>query len=147
MAQNAQLPKYVKIKKNGVEYLDGTERCKYSMHELLRAALRDVGKYVLKQARQKLPKRTGRARRNLQSWVRKKQKYPDLQVGYKPQGFYGGFYELGTEKILKIAPLYSAVLDNIDEIRRIEGQYLSAIEDENRILGLVDEEETISDDE
>ena len=62
-------------------------------------------------------------------------------------GFYGGFYEMGTSKTPKLAPIYSAVADNIDEIRKIEGQYLSAIEDENRALGLINDEEDYGDDE
>ena len=55
--------------------------------------------------------------------------------------------ELGTSKIPKTAPLYSTVAENIDTIRRIEGQYLSAIEDENRALGLINEDEEESDDD
>lgn len=132
------LPSYTKITKNGVEYISGADRCNYTIKELTRAALRDVGKFIVKLARQRLPKKTGRARRYLQYWVRSKQEPPDLQIGYKPMGFYGGFFETGTDKQPKIAPIYSAVAENIDEIRRIEGQYLSAIEDENRALGLID---------
>lgn len=147
MAKNAKLPAYVKIKKNGVEYLSGKDRCNYTIKELTRAALRDVGKYLCKLTRQKIPKRTGRAKKSLQYWVRSKQEYPDMQIGYKPSGFYAGFFELGRDGQTKIAPLYNTVLENIDEIRRIEGQYLSAIEDENKVLGLIDEEETVSDDE
>ena len=141
------LPKYVKFTKDGVEYLSGVDRCNYTIKELTRAALRDVGKYICKIARKNVPKDTGKARKSLQYWVRSKQDKPDMQIGYKPSGFYAGFFELGTDSHPKLAPLYSAVLDNIDEIRKIEGQYLSAIEDENRALGLIDEEETISDDE
>jgi HK97 gp10 family phage protein len=140
------LPNYVKITKDGVEYQSGVDRANYTMHELLRAALRDCGKYVCRVGRQNMPKRTGRARRNMQYWVRSKQEYPDLRVGYKVGGFYGGFFETGTEKQPKIAPLYNAVADNINEIRLIQGQYLSAVEDENRVLGLIDEGETISND-
>jgi HK97 gp10 family phage protein len=140
------LPNYVKIKKDGVEYISGLDRCQYTIKELSRAALRDVGKLISKKARAKIPKHSGRARKNMQYWVRSKQEYPDMQVGYKPKGFYGGYFETGTEKIDKIAPFYSSVEENIDEIRRIEGQYLSAIEDENRALGLIDEGETESDD-
>ena len=141
------LPNYVKIAKNGVEYISGLDRCEYTIKELSRAALRDVGKFVCRKARAKMPRKKGRARKNMQYWVRSKQQYPDLQVGYKPAGFYGGYFETGTEEITKIAPYYSTVADNINEIRRIEGQYLSAIEDENRALGLIDESETESDDD
>ena len=140
------LPNYVKITKDGVEYISGLDRCEYTITELSRAALRDVGKLVCKRARKQLPRRTGRVRKNLQYWVRSKQEHPDLQVGFKSAGFYGGYFELGTNEIQKIAPIYSTVSENIDEIRRIEGQYLSAIEDENRALGLIDENETESDD-
>ena len=140
------VPNYVKIKKDGIEYISGLDRCEYTIKELSRAALRDVGKLVCRKARAKLPKRTGRARKNVQYWVRSKQQYPDMQVGYKPMGFYGAFFETGTDEIQKLAPVYSSVAENIDEIRRIEGQYLSAIEDENRALGLIDENETESDD-
>lgn len=135
------LPNYTKITKNGVEYIDGTDRCNYTIKELTRAALRDVGKFIVKKARAALPRRTGRARRYLQYWVRSKQDIPDLRIGYKILGFYGGFYETGTSKTPKLAPIYSAVADNIDEIRKIEGQYLSAIEDENKALGLISEED------
>ena len=135
------LPNHTKITKNGVEYIDGTDRCNYTIKELTRAALRDVGKFIAKKARAALPRRTGRARRYLQYWVRSKQEIPDLRIGYKTMGFYGGFYETGTSKTPKLAPIYSAVADNIDEIRKIEGQYLSAIEDENKALGLISEED------
>lgn len=141
------LPKYVKFNKNGIEYLSGADRCNYTIKELTRAALRDVGKYICKLARKKVPKETGRARKSLQYWVRSKQEYPDMQIGYKSSGFYAGFFELGTENHPKLAPLYSTVLENIDKIRKIEGQYLSAIEDKNRAIELIDEEETVSDDE
>ncbi len=141
------LPKYTKITKNGVEYLSGLDRCQYSIKELSRSALRDVGKFVCKKARSVLPKQTGRARKNLQYWVRSKQPQPDLQIGYKPGGFYGGFYETGTSRTPKLAPIYGAVSGNIDEIRKIEGQYLSAIEDENKVLGLINEDEEVSDDD
>ena len=139
------LPNYTKITKNGVEYLDGTDRCMYTIKELTRAALRDVGKFVVKKARAALPRRTGRARKYLQYWVRSKQDVPDVQIGYKQAGFYGGFYETGTSKSPKLAPIYTAAADNINEIRKIEGQYLSAIEDENRALGLISEEEYADD--
>lgn len=141
------VPKYVTIKRGEVEYISGLDRCQYTIKELSRAALRDVGKFVCQRARKLIPRRKGKARRNLQYWVRSKQQYPDLKIGYKPPGFYGGYFELGTSSIPKTAPIYSTVAENIDEIRKIEGQYLSAIEDENRALGLIDENDEVSDDE
>lgn len=141
------IPKYVTIKRGQVEYISGLDRCQYTIKELSRAALRDVGKFVCQNARKKIRRRSGKARRYLQYWVRSKQKYPDMQIGYKPAGWYGGYLETGTDSISKIAPIYSTVAENIDEIRRIEGQYLSAIENENKALGLINESEELSDDE
>lgn len=128
-----------------VTFTDSVDRTQYFIDELVRAALRDVGKYVCKVCRLKVPKRTGRLRRNIQYWVRKKEN--DLIVGYKAGGFYGGYFELGTEEIQPQHYLYNSVYENIDTIREIEGKYLSAIEDENRAAALIDEDETISDDE
>lgn len=129
----------IKIKKDGVEYISSVDRTAYTLTELTRAALRDVGKYICNRTRKKIRRRTGRLSKNIQYWVRKKE--GDLQVGFKPGGFYGGFQELGTEKQPKIGALYNTVKDNIKTIRDIEGQYLSAIEDEQKALALIDEGE------
>lgn len=129
----------VKIKKDGVEFTSSVERVNYTLRELTRAALRDVGRYVCNRTRKQIKRRTGRVAKNTQYWVRKKES--DLQVGFKPGGFYGGFQELGTEKQPKIGALYNSVKDNIKTIRDIEGKYLSEIEDEQRAMSLIDEGE------
>lgn len=131
----------VKIKKDGVEYISNCDRVQYTLHELIRAALRDVGKLICRRTREKIKKRTGKGAKNIQYWVRSKQKVPDLQVGLKPGGFYLGFQELGTRKHRKIGALSDATKEQIDEIQRITGEYLSAVEDENRAMGLISEEE------
>ncbi len=135
------IPSSIVIKKDGVEYLNNVDRIKYTLDELTRVALKDVGKFICKRTRVKIKRKTGRVARNIQYWVRKKS--GDLQVGFKPVGFYGGFQELGTSKQPKIGALSQTVLENIDEIRKIEGQYLKAIEDENKALGLINEDEEI----
>ena len=129
----------VKINRDGVEYISSVDRVNYTISELTRAALRDVGKFICKRTRQSIRRRTGKLARNTQYWVRKKD--CDLQVGFKPGGFYGGFQELGTERQPKVGALYDTVKDNIKTIRDIEAQYLSAIEDEQRALSLISEEE------
>ncbi len=139
------IPSPVKITKNNVEYISKVERSKYLLEELIRAALKDVGKLIVNRIRQKIKRRTGRLAKNIQFWVRKQS--GDLQIGIKPGGFYGGFQELGTSKQPKIGALSETVQENIDEIRRIEGEYIQAIEDENRALGLIDESEGIGGDE
>ena len=67
------LPKSVtKIKKDGVEFVSSVDRASYTIRELARAALRDVGKLVCKRTRQQIRRRTGRLSKNTQDWVRKK---------------------------------------------------------------------------
>ena len=141
------IPKSVtKVNKDGsVTFTDNVDAANYLIEELTRAALRDVGKFVCKLTRQKIKRRTGRLAKNTQYWVRKRE--TDLLVGFKKGGFYGGYQELGTEKTPRIGALYNTVADNIDEIREIESQYLSAIKDEIRAEQLINEEEYLGEDE
>lgn len=118
-----------------VEFTESVDFINYTMDELIRAALRDVGKYIVKITKKKIKKQTGRLEKNTQYWVRKKS--CDLQVGFKPGGFYGMFQEFGTEKTPKIGALTSSVQENIDTIRNIEAQYLSALSSESRASGLI----------
>jgi len=150
------IPSSMKFKKDGVEFTSNVDRCSYTIRELSRAALRDVGRYVIRattrQAR-KLPGlgRTKYIQRRFQFWVRKQE--GDLQVGIhniksgKNPGatWYGADQELGLNGQPKRGFLKAAVYDNIKTIRDIEAQYLSAIEDEQRALALIDEEETLED--
>lgn len=138
------LPKSVtKIKKGNVEFISNVDRINYTLNELTRAALRDVGKFICNKFRSKyygiFKRKRGKVGRYSQYWVRKKE--CDLQVGLKPFAFYGGFQELGSSKTEKLGLLQKTVEENIDQIRLIQGKYLSAIEDENRALGLIDEKE------
>lgn len=121
------LPKAVKITKDGVEIISNVDRIQYTLKELERAALRDVGKLVCKRTRQKIKRRSGRLAKNTQYWVRSKQEVPDLQVGFKPGGFYGLYQEIGTNKYPKIGALSDAAEINIKDIIKIEQQYLSAV--------------------
>lgn len=141
------VPKSItKIDKEGhVTYTSSVEKVEYTIQELTRAALRDVGKFVCKIFRTcyyaKHKKHTGRVGKYTQYWVKSKQPTPELQVGIKPNGFYGGFQELGTSKQPKEALLTHAVQDNIAQIREIESQYLSYLEDEVKALSKINEED------
>lgn len=138
------LPKsVVKFKKGNVEYTSSVDRVNYTIQELTRAALRDTGKYIAMKFRQgyygTFKRKKGRVGKFTQYWVRKKE--GNLQVGIKPNAFYGGFQEVGSSKTQKLGLLTKAAQENIEEIRRIQGMYLSAIEDENKALSLISEEE------
>ena len=139
-------PSVTKVTKDGVEFISSVDRVNYTIKELSRAALRDVGKFVCKTFRQSFyghfKRRKGFVGRFTQYWVRHKYEgSPSLQVGVKPNAFYGGFQELGTSKTPKLGFLSSAVQYNIQEIVEIESQYLSALEDEARAVALISEEE------
>lgn len=121
------LPKSVKFTRNGIEYLSNCDRIQYTIKELTRAALRDTGKYVCKMTRKKVRRKTGRLAKNTQYWVRSKQETPDLQVGFKPGGFYGLYQEIGTVKYKKIAALSDSTESGVSEIQKIQQQYLSAV--------------------
>lgn len=150
------IPSPMKFKKDGVEFTSSVDRCNYTIRELTRAALRDVGRYVVRQCTRKARRLDGLGhtryiQKRFQFWVRKQE--GDLLVGIhnvmknKNPGetWYGMDQELGLNGQPKRAFLHDSVYENIRTIRDIEAQYLSAIEDEQRALALIDEEETFGD--
>ena len=58
------VPSVVKFKKDGVEYTSKVDRTKYLLSELIRAALKDTGRYVCRMTRKQIRKRTGRLSKN-----------------------------------------------------------------------------------
>lgn len=145
------MPKSVtKVKKDGIEFISNVDRAQYTIQELSRAALKDVAKLLRKRMVQELKtlpgmRRSKRIYNSTQYWVRRRE--TDLQIGVKHDAWYGVNQELGTKGMPKKGVIRETTFKHIDDIRKIEGQYLSAIEDENRALGLIDEEEEIGDEE
>lgn len=138
------IPKAVKITSKGVEYISQVDRTKYLLVELQRAALRETGNLIRKRMLQEVRKRPGlrRGRRPpnaFQFWVRKQE--VDLQVGIRHNTWYGVDQELGTNNQPRRSILRDTTYNHIDDIRRIQGVYLSSIENENRALGLIDEDD------
>lgn len=140
-------PSVTKINKDGITFVSNIDRTQYTIRELARRALFDVAKFIRKEIikeLKKLPgmKRSKRIYNSTQYWVRKKE--GDLQIGFKHNSWYGVHQELGDRKQPKRSILRNIVYNNIDKIRLIEGQYLSAIENENKALGLISEDEYTS---
>jgi len=139
------LPKSnMKINKKGVTYTSNIDRASYTIKELTRAALRDVARYIRYKITAKIRELPGlkkgkRASNATGYWLRKIE--GDLQIGIKANTWYGVLQELGEKNQPKRDFLRSTVMENIDKIREIEGKYLSAIEDENAALALINEEE------
>lgn len=133
------------VHKNGnveFRYISNCLRVQYTIQELMRGALRDVGKYIRKMYNvnfySQLNKRTGKGGKNCQYWVRSKAM--DLQVGLAKRtnksddGFWAKFYETGSSKTPKLDILRNTVLNNTDMIQKIESQYLTALSQDNPSL-------------
>ena len=135
------LPRSVtKVTKDGVEFTSNVDRAKFLLTELQRAALRDVAKLIRKRMIQKLKtlpgmKRSKRIYSSTQYWVRRRE--TDLLIGFKHDSWYGAQQELGTKGQPSRNILRDTVMENLDDIKRIQGQYLSAIEEENKAIGLI----------
>lgn len=136
----------VKINKNGVQYTSSVDRVSYTIRELTRAALRDVGRFVSRTCNStamQLPglKKSRRVRGKssaFQFWVRKQE--ADLQVGIRHGTWYGVAQELGDSKMPKLGILRNTTYDNIPTIVEIESKYLSALESEAAALAMIGSE-------
>lgn len=137
----------IKLDKNGVQYVSSVDKAKYTLQELTRAAMRDVGKLLTRrfnQEAQKIPgmKRSKRVRgktSTFQYWARKKE--CDLQVGVKEEYWYGYKQELGTSNMKKLGIIYNTTMNHIKDIVTIESKYLEFMEDEAKALNAISEDE------
>lgn len=132
------------VKKNGdveFKYISNCDRVQYTIKELMRGALRDVGKFIKKQYNinfySLLKEHSGLAGKNCGYWARAKE--CDLQVGLgktrgKQTGFWARFYETGSSKTPKLDILRNTVIDNTEMIQQIESQYLTELSKENPSL-------------
>lgn len=127
----------MKIKKKdgkmNLSFESNVDASQYLITELSRAALRDSAKYLRKVMLVELRKLRGlkRSRRpyNLQYWVRKKE--TDLQIGFKHGTWYTLGQELGDKGMKKRGILRNTTFANVEEIRKIQAQYLSALNSQN----------------
>lgn len=141
----------VRFKKGNVEYISSVDKAQYTIVELTRAAMRDVGKYLARTANakaQKLKGMKGHKRVMGRSstflykvpWA-KAGDLPHLEVGVTHSTWYGVDQEMGTSKQPRRQILRNSAHDNIAKIIEIESQYLSALEDEAAALSKISEEE------
>ena len=143
------MPKSVtKVTKHGVEFISSVDRAQYTITELSRAALKDVAKFLRRRMIDQLKelpgmRRSRRLYRSTQYWVRRRE--TDLQIGFKHDSWYGAHSELGDRNQPARGILRNTTFDNIDTIRQIEAQYLSAIEDELKAKSLINEDEETGD--
>ena len=140
----------VKINKDGVHYTSSVDRASYTILELTRAALRDVGKFIVRTANSSAMKLKGlkksrRVRGRTSTFLYNvpwaKTGLPHLEVGVTDNTWYGVQQELGTSKQPKRQILRNSAHNNIAKIIEIESQYLSALESEAAALSLISENE------
>ena len=140
----------VRFKKGGIEYTSRVDFACYTIVELSRAAMRDVGKFIARKANEgamKLPglKKSRRVRGRTSTFLYNvpwaKIGLPHLEVGVTHDTWYGVDQELGNSKMPKHGILRNAAHDNVATIIEIESKYLSALEDEAKALSLIDEGE------
>jgi hypothetical protein len=147
------LPRSVtKVKKKNVEFTSSVDRVEYTLTELTRAALRDIGKLLTRRIHQKIRniaskslKRSPRVRSAFQYWNRKRE--TDLVIGIKHDTWYGVDQELGMDGQPKRDILRSTVVENIDLIEQIQAQYLEHIENEMNARRMIDENAEVADDD
>lgn len=150
------LPKSkVKINKDGVFYESSVDRTKFTMLELERAALRDIGKLLKKRVRAKIPKDSGDARKSIATWNKKPFRgvAAHLSIGNLTLAqsikksleyvYYMHILEFGSKNKKAERPLRGGVMESIGDIRKIEAQYLAYIEDEQKALSVIDESEEV----
>lgn len=136
-----------------VKFESNAKQVKYIMTELERAALKEVAKFLRKQVKARVPVKSGTLKKNVGTWVKKKD--GSLQIGVYSRerakrkkytyAYHAHLVQFGTVKTKPVDFLRAPVMENIDQIRLIQGKYLKAIEDDNRARGLIQEEEEIAD--
>lgn len=140
----------VRVRRNGITYTSNVDRVQFTLRELMRGALRDIGKLLRRRMLDKARKMPGMKRGKripnaFQYWNRRRE--TDLVIGAKHSTWYAEQQELGTHNQPRRSIIRSTVYENIPEIRKIAGKYIKEIEDENRAMGLIDEREAIGDDQ
>ena len=116
-------------------YQSHIPKVKYALTEIEKACLKEIGRYVRDEARERSPFKTGRLKKNISYQIRRKDK--SVRLGVRGKAFYGMFFEFGTRKLKKRPFLTPAVEENIDHIRLIAGKYFKEIEKDNIAIGLL----------
>lgn len=152
-----------KSKYGQVEFTSNVDRVNYTIEELTKAALRDVGKVLIPKIREVTPKKTGLLSKSWQKWVKKSKGdghleldigvYTAAQAKKKGQSYahHAHLILLGHRTVNGgFVPgnnfFYQVVADNMSLIRDTEGQYLSAIEDEQKAIQIAEAEASLDED-
>ncbi len=144
----------VKVKKDGIEFISNVDGVCYSIRELSRAALRDVGEFIKRRYQDRYysvyKKHSGNGKFAV-SYKTDESSAPCLLIGIRHaspgnvvRGFYTFFHEVGTTRYSARPLLKRVVEDNLADVQRIEEAYLGALNDETdamRLIGKNDEDD------
>ena len=132
----------MKIKKDGLIFESNVDAVEWTLKELIQAANADTGKFLRKRVIDKIRAQYGkqipgkRVYRAVGYWARKRES--DLQIGFghDKYGRSGDMWfairqELGDKGMPKKGFLRNTVFENIGEIQKIQGQYLSALNEKD----------------
>lgn len=138
------VPSVVKIKRGNVEFTSKVDIAKYSIRELTRRAMQDVGRFILARVRvsvRSINRFTAKAKyapKRYQMWVRKRENDLILGIENTSKGANTAWWadqsELGTNKQPKRGILFRTVQGSIPTIVQIEAQYLSYMNSEAAAL-------------
>jgi len=134
------IPRANKIRSGNVEFTSSVDKAQYTLRELSLAASRDTGRmlnYRIRGEAKKLPgmRRSKRVTGAFSYWARPRE--GDLLIGTKHGTWYGVEQELGSNRQPKRSIIRRTVMRSVDDIRRVQGQYISAIENDNKARGLI----------
>lgn len=137
----------MKIKKGEVTFQSNVDHVMFTIEELIHSANRDVGKFLRRKItdtifaeykenfvkgakvtkrKEKLAKK--HINRTVSYWARKWEL--DLVIGYKHHNWMTQ-QELGEFNYPRLGAVRNTVFENIDEIRRIQSRYLTALSEKN----------------
>jgi hypothetical protein len=137
-------PRITRMSRNGVVFTSDVNRAQYTLQELTRAALRDIGQIMNYTTHREVKKiaggslrKTKRPRKAFQYWIRKRE--TDLIVGIRHNTWYGVDQELGTKGQPKREILRKSLIANVNYMVQIQAKYLKHMENQSEAIRHINE--------
>ena len=136
-------------------FVSSVDRVNYTLRELITRANKDVGRFLVAEIRNKVRginpflRKARRAPERYQYWVLPKENVLVVGVENTKKGadtaWWADQAEVGSNGQPKRSFITETVRENVDKIREIQSQYLSAINNEEEAVKLAEENERVSD--
>lgn len=104
-------------------YISKVDKAKKKIQEKPQKVYSIIGQFLASEARRKARRKSGRLRKSIQYWARKREK--DLLIGSK--SFYAAAWELGNSQMKAEPFLLPTVEENIDTITTLTKQVYSEL--------------------